>query len=221
MTAELDLGHIEKLEELIQQDIFLDNEKMLRHIDILSTSLVETYSPLSDQLGDINDRMVKFARKNTAEDPDDFNTLQQIDTKLAHLFRSIESMRPVVEKKDEVQKILLKNAGLGILRAAEASFWKALPFVCSLAVTLLIDYCSPIFEKSIHDKSAHLFIVLGSFMLETLFFDWVINFFKERIVRRQVRKNITNLKIDFTELDQVTKELKRRIDENPMPEIFE
>ena len=217
---ELNTEDIKYLDDLITQDKYLDYKKMQQQIERLMTDLVKTYGSLSDQLGRINDKMVAFARKNTSGSLDDLNTTELLDAKMAHLRQSMNSMQPVVDKKDEVQKILVRNSLRGISREIQASFLKSLPVLCSLLFNIVLDFCTPVFEKSIHDKSAHILAILISFSIETIIFEHLLDSLKEKIFKSLVMKDIVSLKSDYIELGEVTKELKRRIDENPMPEIF-
>jgi hypothetical protein len=218
---ELNSGNIKYLEDLISQDEYLDYKKMIRQIEGLMTALINTYSPLYDQLEWTNDKMVAYAKKNVSGGLDELNTIELLDAKMAHLRKSIDSMQPVVDKKDEVKNILVRNSTMGIAREIQAGILKSLPVLFSLAFTIGLDFCTPVFEKSIHDKSAHLLAILVSFSIETVIFDHLLDSLKEKIFKSLVLKDIASLRSDYTELDQVTKELKRRIDENPMPEIFE
>lgn len=213
----LNIEHIDHIENLILQDSFLDAAKILTHIEDLMTELASYSIPLLNRLSDVNDKMMQFARNNTKEN---INKVNDINSKILHLQRSIESMKPVVEKKKEIEKILNKNAGKMLYREFQYGLLKSLPVICSFFLTVFIETYTPFFEKLIHDKSAHVIVLLVSFLLETYGFHKLLEKWKENIIKKQLKKDITRLKQCYIDIETVVLEFNAQVENNPMPEIF-
>lgn len=221
IDPELNAEHLVYLEKLIHNDNYLDTGKMLKHIGELTTRLAKESTPLMTHFDDINAKLMAYARKNTCENVDDINDPDILDDKLAHLRRSIESMRPVYEKKVEASKILVNINFRIFLNEIKSMSVKGIPLIASGILTFVLDTYTPFLEKLIPYPTAHTIFFILSFIAQIVFFDKLFDKWKEKIIESQILRDMRVLKQCYTAVYDVNNELNRLIIENPMPEIFQ